>query len=61
MMAPTEDYRIREGVIHRSTWKVDSQKSISTIILHSLPLWERRMGYFPTLELIAKTRYGSSE
>jgi hypothetical protein len=23
-------------------------------MLHSLPLWERRMAYFPALELIAK-------
>jgi hypothetical protein len=41
------------GLIHRSAWKGNSQKSISTI-LDSLPLWERRMAYFPALELIAK-------
>jgi hypothetical protein len=23
-------------------------------MLHNLPLWERRMAYFPALELIAK-------
>jgi hypothetical protein len=23
-------------------------------MLHSLPLWERRMAYFPAMELIAK-------
>ena len=32
---------------------MNSTKSISTI-LHSLPLWERRMTYFPALELIAQ-------
>jgi hypothetical protein len=26
MMAPTEDRRIREGLIHRSAWKVNSPK-----------------------------------
>jgi hypothetical protein len=41
------------ALIHRSAWKGYSRKSISTI-LHSLPLWERRMAYFPALELIAK-------
>jgi hypothetical protein len=41
------------ALIHRSAWKVKSQKSISKI-LHSLPLWERRMAYFFALELIAK-------
>ena len=41
------------ALIHRSAWKENSQKSISTI-LHGLPLWERRMAYFPALELVAK-------
>jgi hypothetical protein len=27
---------------------------VHTTILHGLPLWERRMAYFPALELIAK-------
>src|SRR5215212_4199 len=26
MMAPTEEFRIREGLIHRSTWKRNSRK-----------------------------------
>ena len=41
------------ALIQRSAWNSNSQKSISPI-LHSLPLWERRMAYFPALELIAK-------
>jgi hypothetical protein len=41
------------ALIHRSAWKESSQKSISTI-LHGLPLCERRMAYFPALELVAK-------
>jgi hypothetical protein len=40
--------------IHLSAWKGNSAKSISTIILHSLPLWEQMIAYFPALELIAK-------
>jgi hypothetical protein len=43
----------QKALIHPSAWKGNSQKSISTI-LHSLPLRERRMTYFPALELIAK-------
>ena len=39
---------------------MDSQKSGSTI-LHSLPLWERRMAYFPALEIIAKHKIWSNE
>jgi hypothetical protein len=41
------------ALIHRSAWKGNSQKSISRIV-HGLPLWEQRMAYGPTLELIAK-------
>ena len=41
------------ALIHRSSWNRNSQKSISTN-LHSLPLRERRMAYFPALELSAK-------
>jgi hypothetical protein len=41
------------ALIHRSSWNRISQKSISTN-LHSLPLWERRMAYFPALVLSDK-------
>src|SRR5215212_9896126 len=47
------------GAIHRSAWKGNSQKSISTI-LHSLPLWEQRMAYFSILELKRKGTLGSN-
>jgi hypothetical protein len=39
--------------IHSTSWKVNSQKSTYRM-LHSLPLWERRMAYFSILELIAR-------
>jgi hypothetical protein len=48
-----------QTLIHRIAWKGNSPKSISTI-LHSLPPWERRMAYFPALELIAKHKIWES-
>jgi hypothetical protein len=30
MMAPTEDCRIREGLIHRSAWKGNSAKFVTS-------------------------------
>ena len=47
-------------LIHPSAWKGNSQKSTYRM-LHSLPLWERRMAYFPPWSLLPSTRYGSSE
>jgi len=41
------------GLIHRSAWKENSPKCITTI-LHSLPLWERRMAHSPALQLVTK-------
>ena len=48
-----------QRLIHRIAWKGNSPKSISTIP-HSLPPWERRMAYFPALELIAKHKIWES-
>ena len=41
------------ALIHPSAWKGNSQKSTYRM-LYGMPLWERRMAYFPALELIAK-------
>ena len=36
----------RLGYFHTSAWKCTSEKSTYRV-LHSLPLWERRIAYFP--------------
>src|SRR5215213_11841445 len=45
-------------LIHLSAQKRNSQRSTYRM-LHSLPLWERRMTYFPPWSLLPSTRYGA--
>jgi hypothetical protein len=45
----------RRDYFHTSAWKGNSQKSTYRM-LHSLPVLEQRIAYFPALELVAKLK-----
>src|SRR5215208_743184 len=53
MMAPTEDCRIREGLIHRSAWKGNFAKSRCSILHRPTPM-PGDNGLFSTLRLLAR-------
>jgi hypothetical protein len=49
-MRPSHPMRPMLWAIHRIAWKGNSRNSTYRM-LHSLPLWEQMMAYFPALEL----------